>query len=183
MLEKTLESPLDCKEIKPVNPKGNQPWIFFGRTDAKAEAPILWPPDAKNWLIGKDPDAVKGPRVGGEGEDREWDGWMASSTQWTWVWINSGRWWRIGKPGVLQSMGSQRAGLDWMTEQQQQQSEQSSARKRFRSFTLTEACHLLSSWWIRLKWWELLGVWFPNQLNKLQLWFTEGEDGHNDLGF
>ena len=57
VLEKTLESPSDCKEIKPVNPKGNQSWILIGRTDAEAEAPILWPPDAKNWLIGKDPDA------------------------------------------------------------------------------------------------------------------------------
>ena len=56
VLEKTLESPLDCK-IKPVNPKGNQHWIFIGRTDAEAEAPVLWPPDAKSWLIGKDPDA------------------------------------------------------------------------------------------------------------------------------
>ena len=59
MLEKTLESLLDCKEIQPVNPKWNQSWIFIGRTDAKAETPILWPPDAKNWLIGKDPDAGK----------------------------------------------------------------------------------------------------------------------------
>ena len=59
MLEKTLESPLDSKEIKPVNPKGNQPWIFIGRTDAEAEAPILRPPDAKSWLIAKDPDAEK----------------------------------------------------------------------------------------------------------------------------
>ena len=59
MLEKTFESPLDCTEIQPVNPKGNQPWIFIGRTDAEAEAPILWPPDGKNWLIGKDPDAGK----------------------------------------------------------------------------------------------------------------------------
>ena len=59
VLEKTLESPLDCKEIQPVNPKGNQSWIFIGRTDAKAEAPILWPPDAKNWLIGRDPHAGK----------------------------------------------------------------------------------------------------------------------------
>ena len=55
MLEKTLESPLDCKEIQPVHPKGNQPWIFIGKTDV--EAPLLWPPDAKSWLIGKDPDA------------------------------------------------------------------------------------------------------------------------------
>ena len=59
VLEKTLESPLDFKEIKLVNPKGNQSWIFTGRTDAKAEAPIVWPPDAKNWLIEKDPDAGK----------------------------------------------------------------------------------------------------------------------------
>ena len=61
-LEKTLESPLDCREIKPVNPKGNQPWMFIGRTDAEAEAPILWPFDVKNWLIGKDPDAGKDRR-------------------------------------------------------------------------------------------------------------------------
>ena len=59
VLEKTLQSSLDCKEIKPANPKGNQSWIFTGRTEAEAEAPILWPPDAKNWLIGRDPDAGK----------------------------------------------------------------------------------------------------------------------------
>ena len=59
MLEKTLEGPLDCKAIKPVSPKGNQPWVFTGRTDTEAEAPILWPPDAKSWLTGKDPDAEK----------------------------------------------------------------------------------------------------------------------------
>ena len=59
VLDETLESPLDTKEIKSVNPKGNQPWILIGRTDAEAEAPVLWPPDAKNWLIGKDPDARK----------------------------------------------------------------------------------------------------------------------------
>ena len=59
VLNKTLQSPLNSKEIKPVNPKENQPWIFIGRTDAEAEAPILWPPDAKSWLTGKDPDAGK----------------------------------------------------------------------------------------------------------------------------
>ena len=59
VLEKTLESLLDCKEIKPVNPKGNQPWIFIGRTDSQAEAPVLWPPDGKSWLMRKDPDAGK----------------------------------------------------------------------------------------------------------------------------
>ena len=57
VLEKTLESPLDCKEIQPVHPKGDQSWVFIGRTDVEAETPILWPPDAKSWLIGKDPDA------------------------------------------------------------------------------------------------------------------------------
>ena len=84
--EKTLENPSDCKEIQPVHPKGNQFWIFIGRTDAEAETPILWPPDAKNWLLGKDPDAGKdwGQR-GGEWDDRGWDGWMAPVTQWTWV--------------------------------------------------------------------------------------------------
>ena len=59
VLEKTLDSPLDCKEIKPVHPKGGQPWILIGKTDAEAETPILWPPDAKSLLIGKDPDAGK----------------------------------------------------------------------------------------------------------------------------
>ena len=63
VLEKTLESPLDCKEIQPVNPKGYQSWIFIGRTDAEAEPPILWPPDGKNWFIGKDPDARKDCRL------------------------------------------------------------------------------------------------------------------------
>ena len=73
---RTLESPLDCKEIKPVNPKGNQPWIFIGRTDAEAEAPILWPPDVKNQLIGKDPDPRKdwGQKEKGTTED-EMVGW------------------------------------------------------------------------------------------------------------
>ena len=72
VLEKILENPLDCKEIKPVNPKGNQLWIVIGRTDVEAEAPILWPPDATNWLIGKDPDAGKDWRQEEKGttEDR-----------------------------------------------------------------------------------------------------------------
>ena len=76
VLDKTLESPLDCKEIQPVNPKGNQPWIFTGRTDAKAEVPIFWPPDAKNWLIGKDPDDGKDWRQGKKGTtEDEMAGW------------------------------------------------------------------------------------------------------------
>ena len=111
-VEKTLESPLDCKEIKPINSKGNQSWIFIGRTDAETETPILWPPDLKNWLIGKDPDAGKDWRQEGTIED----GWLSSPTWWTWVWASFGSWWWTGKPGVLQSMGSQRAGHDWATE-------------------------------------------------------------------
>ena len=81
VLEKTLESPLDCKEFQPVNPKGNQSWIFIGRTDAEAEIPILWPPDAKNWFIGKDPDAGKDWRQEEKGttEDAmvEWHHWIS----------------------------------------------------------------------------------------------------------
>ena len=113
VLEKTLESPLDYKEIKPVNPEGNQSWIFIERTNAEAEAPVLWPPDAKNWLIGKDPDGGKDWR---QDYNRGWDGWMASLTQWTWVWASSGSWWWTEKPGVLQSLGSQRVRRDWATE-------------------------------------------------------------------
>ena len=222
VLEKTLESLLDCKEIIPVNLKGNQPWIFIGGTDPEAEAPILWPPDTKNRLIGKDPDVGRGfpdssvgkesacnagdhgsipgserstekgigyplqyssaslvaqlvtnlPAVeetwvqslawedpvekgkathssilawripwtvlycivhgvasswtrlsdfqfhfhgcwerlkaGREGDNRGWDGWMTSPIPWTWVWTSYGRWWRTGKPGVLQSVWAKR---------------------------------------------------------------------------
>ena len=172
-----LESPLNCREIKPVHPKGNWSWTFIEKTDAKAEAPILWPPDVKSRLILKDSYAGSFPggivvnnltanaedtrdessipgsgrcpgvancdalqysclensvdrgawwvtvhrvaegwtwlsmhkpswhqerlRAGGEGGDRGWDGWMASPTQWTWVWAIFRRWWRTGKPGVL----------------------------------------------------------------------------------
>ena len=94
--------------------RSNQSWIFIGRIDAEAETPILWPPDVKNLLIGKDPDAGKDWRQ--EGGDRGSDGWMVSLTQWTWVWASSRSWWWIGKPGVLLSMEWQRFGHDWATE-------------------------------------------------------------------
>ena len=110
VLGKTFESPLDCKEIQPVHPKGNQSWIFIGRTDAEAEALILWPPDVNSWLTEKDSDAGK------EGGRRGWDGWMVSPTQWTWIWVNSGSWWWTERPGVLWFMGLQRGGHDWVTE-------------------------------------------------------------------
>ena len=96
-----------------VHPKGDQSWIFIGRTDAEAETPILWPPGAKSWLIWKDPDAGKdwGQEEKGTTED-EMVGW----TRWTWVWVDSGSWWWTGKPGVLWFMGSQRGGHSWATE-------------------------------------------------------------------
>ena len=111
VLEKTLESPLDCQKIQPVHPKGNQSWIFIGRTDAEAETPMLWPPHAKNWHR-KRPWCWERLKAG-ERDVRGWDGWMVSPTQGTWVWVNSGSWWWTGRPGVLQSMGSQRVGRDW----------------------------------------------------------------------
>ena len=114
VLERTLEGPLNYKEIKPVNPKGNQSWKSTGRTDAEAETPILWPPDSKVWLTGKDPDA--GKRLKAEGDKRGWDGWMAAPTRWTWVWASSGGWWWTRNPGMLQSMGLQKVGQDWATE-------------------------------------------------------------------
>jgi len=115
VLEKTLEGLLACKEMQPVHPKGIQSWIFIGKTAAEAETPILWPPDAKNWLIGKDPDAGKNWRLDEKGKTG-WDGWMASPRRWTWVWVGSGSWWLTGKPGMLKSLGSQRDWHDWATE-------------------------------------------------------------------
>jgi len=113
VLEKTLESPLDCKEIQPVHPKGNQSWMFIGRTDVEDETLATWWEELTHW---KRPWCWEKLRAGGERDDRRWDGWMASLTQWTWVWINSESWWLTGRPGVLQSMESQRVRHDWATE-------------------------------------------------------------------
>ena len=90
--------------MKPINPKGNQSWMFIGRTDAEAETPILWLPDAENW---KRPWRWERMKAGGEGGYRRLDGWMISPTQWTQVWASSGRWWRTGKRGLLHSIGLQ----------------------------------------------------------------------------
>ena len=116
VLEKTLESPLDCKEIQPIHPKGDQSWVFIGRTDVEAETPILWPPDAKSMSHLKRPWCWERSRGGGEGNNRGWDGWMASWPQWTWVWVESGSWWWTGRPGMLWFMGLQRVRHDWATE-------------------------------------------------------------------
>ena len=115
VLEKTLESPLNCKEIQTVHPKYNQFWVFIGRTDVETDTSILWPPDVKSWLIWKDPDAGKDWRqeMKGMTED-EIVGWH--HRLWTWVWVDSGSWWWTGRPGMLQFMGSQRVGHNWVTQ-------------------------------------------------------------------
>ena len=115
VLEKTLESPLDCKEIQPVHSEGDQSWVFFGRNDAKAEAPVLWPPHAKSWLIGKDSDAG---RDWGQ-KERWWQRmrWLDGITDSMDTTLSELRWWWwTGRPGMLRFMGSQRVGHNWATE-------------------------------------------------------------------
>ena len=116
VLEKTLESPLDNKEIKSVSPNGNQPWIFIGRTDAEAKAPILWPPDVKNQLIGKDPDDEKGWGQEAEDEMVGWHHWLNGHEFEQTPGDSEGQ----GSLLWLQLMGSQGVGYNLATEQQQQ---------------------------------------------------------------
>ena len=115
VLEKTLESPLDCKEIQPVHCEGDQPWISLEGMMLKLNSSTLatsceelthW---NRLWCW-------EGLGVGGEGDHRGWDGWMVSLTGWTWVWVNSGSWWWTGSPGLLRFMGLQTVGHDWVTE-------------------------------------------------------------------
>ena len=113
VLEKTLENPLDNKEIKPVNPKGNQPWIFIESWSLSSSTLATWCEELTHW---KRPWCWEGLGAG-EADNRGRDGWMASPTQWAWVWVNSGSWWWTGRPGMLQSMGLQRVDtteqLNW----------------------------------------------------------------------
>ena len=112
VLEKTLESPLDCKEIQPVHPKRRsvlgvywKDWCWSWNSSTLATS-------CEQLTHWKRPWCWEGLGTGGEGDDRGWDGWMASPTWWTWIWVISGSWW----PGVLQFVGSQRVGHDWVTE-------------------------------------------------------------------
>ena len=114
VLEKTLESPLDCK-IKPVSPKGNNLEYSLEGLMLKLQYFGTWCEEQTHWKRTWYWERLK---AGEEGDDRGGDGWMASPTPWTWVWANSRRWWRTGKPGVLQSIGSQRVRQDLATEQQ-----------------------------------------------------------------
>ena len=105
-----LLSLLDCREIKPADPKGNQSWMFIGRTHVKAETPILWPLYVKNILIGNEPDAGKDWRQEKWQQRMRWLDGITTSVDMSWA--SSGSWWRTGKPAVLHSMGSQRVGYD-----------------------------------------------------------------------
>ena len=118
VLEKTLEEFPGLQGDQTSQLKGNQSWIFIGRTDAEAEAPILWPTRCKEPTQEK-PWCWERLKAKGEGRSREWDGYLASPTQWTWIWANCGRQRRTRKPGVLQFTGSQRVEHDLVTEQQQ----------------------------------------------------------------
>ena len=114
VLQKTLESPLDCKVIQPVNSEGNQSWIFIGGLMLLLKLQYLGHLMQRTDSFEK--TLVLGKIEGGRRRGQRWDDWMASLTQWTWVWASSGSWWWTGKPGVLQSMGSQRVRHNWATE-------------------------------------------------------------------
>ena len=116
VLEKTPESLLDCKAIQPVHPKGDQSWIFIWKDwcwSWNSNTLATWCKELIHW---KRPWGWEGLKAGGEGDDRGWDGWMASLIQWTWIFVNSGSWCWTGRPGVLQSTGSQRFRHGWATE-------------------------------------------------------------------
>ena len=150
-VQKALESPLDCKEIQPVHPKGNQSWTFIRRTDAEAETPILWAPDAKNWLNEKKWCWGR-LRAGGEGDNKGEDGSMASLPRWTWVWASSGSWWWTGNSGMLPSMQLQRVRHTWVPE-----------------LNSTDAWFIwhvtsLPILWVAPQWKAAVGQWVPRRL-------------------
>ena len=111
-----LRIPWTARRSNYFHPKGNQSWIFIGRTDAEAETPILWPRDVKNWPLWKRPWCWERLKVGWEGDERGWDGWMASPVWCTWVWASCRSLWWIGKPGELQALGLKIVRHNWVTE-------------------------------------------------------------------
>ena len=115
VLEKTLGSSVDCKEIQPVHPKGDQSCVLWKDWCWSQKSSTL-AARCEELIDLKRPWCWEKLRAGGEGDNRGWDGWMASLTRWTWVWVNSGSWWWTGSPGVLQFMASQRVRHDWATE-------------------------------------------------------------------
>ena len=166
VLETTLESLLEWKKIQLVQPKGNQSWMFIGRTDVEAETPILvtWCEELTHL---KRPWCWETLKAGGEGDNRGWDGQMASPTQWTWVWVNSGSWWWTGRPGMLQSMGSQRIRYDWATKR-------STAHSWF-----TVLCFLCIAKWLsytcEVKWSKSYStvsdsLWQSMEFSRLEYW-------------
>ena len=134
VLEKTLESPLDCREIQPVHPKGAQSWkdwCWSWNSNTLATSCE----DLTHW---KRLWCGEGLGAGGEGDNWGWDGWMVSWTRWTWVWVNCRRWWWTGRPGVLRFMESQRVGHDWATELNW------TALQIYHNFSILNNTHLLS---------------------------------------
>ena len=111
-----VESPLDCKEIQPVHSERDQPWDIFGGNDPEAELQYFLATSWEELTHWKRLWCWEELEAGGEGDDWGWERWMASPTQWAWVWINSRSWWWTGRPGMLRFMGSQRVRHDWATE-------------------------------------------------------------------
>ena len=129
---KTPESSLNCKEIQPVHPKGNQSWIFIGRTDAKTEAPITFATGCEELIHWKRPWCWERWKAGGEGDDRGWDGWMALPTWRTWVWVNSGKWWWTGEAwrAAVHGVAKRWTQLKWLN------NKDSNNQKEQNSYTL-----------------------------------------------
>ena len=136
---RTLESLLDCKEIKPVNPKGINPEYSLEGLMLKLKLQYFGCLMRRTYSFER-PWFCERFKEGGEGDNRGWDGWMASLTQWSWIWMSSGRCWRTGKPGVLQSMGSQRVGHNQATELQHH------VRQGADHFALNSLCRLFVQW-------------------------------------
>ena len=170
VLKKTLVSPLECKEIQPVHSKGDQSWVLIGRTDVEAE----WNSNTlATWC--EELTRLERPwcwerlRAGWVGDDRGWDGWMASPTQWTWVWVNSGSWWWTGRPGGLQSMGLE--SRIWLSD--------------WTELNILIACYVTSEIWETSC--LLIAIW-QKKLSKKEVWYkknrhnnTQGQDS-NGIG-